>query len=175
MACALKATFGRYKPHLSMLLYQICVAIVYFITEAAFNQGLNPHVYVTYRMTLGGFLLIPFAFFIERNSRPQLTLALFLELFLVSILGMEIVNVKSARGIAKILGTLISLAGAMEGQNQLSLQCPYSTKQQHGASECSVLISGPLSILFMSKPGEMKLNTRELLAPRSSHSFKCGV
>ncbi|XWS76278.1 hypothetical protein CRYUN_Cryun01aG0161600 [Craigia yunnanensis] len=150
MACALKANFARYKAHLSMVLLQILSAILYFITEAAFNQGLNPYVYVTYRYSLAGLLMFPFAYFLERNSRPKLTLALFLELFLVSLLGvglpinmfftslrctsptfvasvfntvssltfviailfrMEVVDVKSPRGIAKIIGTLISLAG----------------------------------------------------------------
>ncbi|XP_017976710.1 PREDICTED: WAT1-related protein At1g43650 [Theobroma cacao] len=150
MACALKATFARFKPHLSMVLAQICSAFLFFITEAAFNQGLNPYVYVTYRLSLAGLLMFPFAYFLERKSRPKLTLRLFLELFSVSLLGialsfnmlfasmrctsptfvtaasnnvpsltfviailfrLEVVDVKSPRGIAKILGTLISLAG----------------------------------------------------------------
>ncbi|KAK6239088.1 hypothetical protein QUC31_004557 [Theobroma cacao] len=150
MACALKATFARFKPHLSMVLAQICSAFLFFITEAAFNQGLNPYVCVTYRLSLAGLLMFPFAYFLERKSRPKLTLRLFLELFSVSLLGialsfnmffasmrctsptfvtaasnnapsltfviailfrLEVVDVKSPRGIAKILGTLISLAG----------------------------------------------------------------
>ncbi|XP_022728506.1 WAT1-related protein At4g08290-like [Durio zibethinus] len=150
MARTLKATFARYKPHLSMILVQILTAIVYFITEAAFNQGLNTYVYVTYRFGIAFLVMFPFAYFLERQSRPKLTLALFLELFVVSFLGvclafnmffaslrctsptfvaavyntvssltfviailfrMEVVDVKSPRGIAKILGTLISLAG----------------------------------------------------------------
>ncbi|OMO60569.1 auxin-induced protein 5NG4-like protein [Corchorus olitorius] len=92
MACTLKAIFERYKPHVSLVIAHTCAAIVYFFIEAAFEQGLNPHIYVTYRFILGGFFLIPFAYFIER---------------------MEIVDVKSPRGIAKILGTIISLAGVM--------------------------------------------------------------
>ncbi|XWS31446.1 hypothetical protein CRYUN_Cryun23aG0076600 [Craigia yunnanensis] len=87
MACALKANFARYNPHLSMILVQIFSAIVYFITEAAFNQGLNSYVYVTYGYSLAGLLMFPFAYFLERKSRPKLTLSLFLELLLVSLLG----------------------------------------------------------------------------------------
>ncbi|XVF71978.1 hypothetical protein PTKIN_Ptkin12aG0083900 [Pterospermum kingtungense] len=113
MASTLKTNFARYKPHVGMVVVQIFAAIVYFITEAAFNQGLNPYVYVTYRYSLAGLLMFPFAYFLERKSRPKLTLALFLELFLVSLLGMEVVDVKSPHGIAKVLGTLISLAGVM--------------------------------------------------------------
>ncbi|XWS31447.1 hypothetical protein CRYUN_Cryun23aG0076700 [Craigia yunnanensis] len=149
MALAFKATFSRYKPHVSMLLSQFCYAIVYFFTEAAFSQGLNPHTYVAYRYCLAGWLMFPFAYFIERKSRPKLTLPLLLELFLLSLIGtltlnmyfaslkytsptfvasllntvpswtfvlaiilrMEVVDVKNPRGIGKILGTLISLAG----------------------------------------------------------------
>ncbi|TYG45110.1 hypothetical protein ES288_D11G149100v1 [Gossypium darwinii] len=84
------ATLERYKPHLIMFLTQIGYAIVYFFTEAAFSQGLNPHIYVTYRFCLSACLMFPFAYFLER---------------------MEVVNVKNPRGMAKILGTLISLAG----------------------------------------------------------------
>ena len=58
MAWAFKVTFGRYKPHPSMVLAQISYAILYFITEASFNQGLNPHVYVTYRYILERYLHI---------------------------------------------------------------------------------------------------------------------
>ncbi|XWS31444.1 hypothetical protein CRYUN_Cryun23aG0076400 [Craigia yunnanensis] len=149
-AWAFKVTFARYKPHLSMVLAQISYAILYFITEASFNQGLNPHVYVTYRYILAGLVMSPFAYFLERKSRPKMTLALFLELFLLSLIGvgltinmyfaslrytsptfvasvfntvssltfiiaiilrMEVVDVRNRRGIAKILGTITSLAG----------------------------------------------------------------
>ncbi|PPD97524.1 hypothetical protein GOBAR_DD05420 [Gossypium barbadense] len=111
MACTFMATLERYKPHLIMFLTQIGYAIVYFFTEAAFSQGLNPHIYVTYRFCLSACLMFPFAYFLERNSRPNLTFRLFSEFFLLSLIGMEVVNVKNPRGMAKILGTLISLAG----------------------------------------------------------------
>ncbi|WRX09120.1 EamA domain - like 6 [Theobroma cacao] len=159
MAWAFKVPLARYKPHLSMVLAQIGYTILYFFVEASFNQGLNPHVYVTYRYILAGLLMSPFAYFLERKSRPKMTVAMFLELFLLSLIGlnflkwknrvgftmnmyyaslrytsptfvasvfntvsiltfvvavilrMEVVNVRSPRGIAKILGTLTSLAG----------------------------------------------------------------
>ncbi|OMP09743.1 Drug/metabolite transporter [Corchorus olitorius] len=135
-----------------MLLTQFGYAVVYFFTEAAFSQGLSPQIYVSYRYCLAGLLMFPFAYLFERNSRPKLTLALFLEICLLSFIGtcltvnmyfaslkytsptfvasffntvpswtfviaiilrMEVVDVKNPRGIAKILGTLTSLAGVM--------------------------------------------------------------
>ncbi|KAL8048148.1 hypothetical protein ABFX02_07G044700 [Erythranthe guttata] len=142
----------RFKPHILMVLAQICYTFMYIITEASFNHGMNPFVYVTYRHVVAGVVTLPFAYFIERKIRPKLTLALFLEIFVLSLLGvsltlnmyftslkytsptllacmvntiasltfilavilrMEIVNIRNPRGIAKILGTVVSLVGVM--------------------------------------------------------------
>ncbi|GAB2302593.1 hypothetical protein Dimus_036596 [Dionaea muscipula] len=70
-----------------MVLVQLSSALVYFITEAAFDQGLNPHVYVTYRHIVGGILVLPFAYFFEKKTRPKLTVTMFVEIFLFSLLG----------------------------------------------------------------------------------------
>ncbi|TQD73433.1 hypothetical protein C1H46_041019 [Malus baccata] len=135
-----------------MVLAQIGYTFLYLITAASFDHGMNPHVFVTYRHIVGGLVMFPFAYFLERKVRPKLTLAVFLEIFLLSLLGvsltlnlyfaslkytsptfvtsvantipsitfiiavilrMEAVDVRNPRGIAKIFGTLISLAGAM--------------------------------------------------------------
>lgn len=133
-----------------MILSQLGYTFLYFITEASFNQGMNPHVYITYRHIVSGFVVLPFAYFLERKLRPKLTWSLFLEIFILSLLGvgltlnmyfaslkftsptfvasmvntiasvtfviaiilrLEYLNIKSSRGIAKIVGTLVSLAG----------------------------------------------------------------
>uniref|UniRef100_M1CNG4 WAT1-related protein n=1 Tax=Solanum tuberosum TaxID=4113 RepID=M1CNG4_SOLTU len=141
----------KFKPHLLMILVQICYTFLYFITEASFSHGMNPHVYVTYRNIVGGLVILPFAYVLERKKRPKLTMALLLEFFVLSLMGvsflnmyfvsltftsptfiasmlntiaaltfvlavilrLEIVNVEDPRGIAKIIGTLVSLAGVM--------------------------------------------------------------
>ncbi|XP_024636479.1 WAT1-related protein At5g07050 isoform X3 [Medicago truncatula] len=82
----------EFKPHLLMLLTQVGYTLIYFITEASFNHGMSPYVYVTYRHIVAGVVMFPFAYFLER---------------------FEIVDVRNPRGIAKVLGTLISLAGVM--------------------------------------------------------------
>ncbi|XP_020261393.1 WAT1-related protein At4g08300-like isoform X2 [Asparagus officinalis] len=142
--------YKRLKPHLLMTLAQIGYTLLYFITEASFNRGMNPHVYITYRHLVGGVVMLPFAYFLERTIRPKLTWALFLEIFVLSLLGvsltlnmyfaslkytspafvssmvntiasmtfviavllkLEKLDVKSPRGMAKIVGTVVSLAG----------------------------------------------------------------
>ncbi|KAI8003770.1 WAT1-related protein [Camellia lanceoleosa] len=152
MAFRLMGMYRRFKPHLLMVIAQIGYTFLYFITEASFNHGMNPHVYITYRHIVGGFAMLPFAYFLERKTRPKLTVALFLEIFVVSLLGasltlnmyfaslrytsptflasmvntiasltfvmavvlrLEVLDIRNRRGIAKVLGTLVSLAGVM--------------------------------------------------------------
>ncbi|XP_016650687.1 PREDICTED: WAT1-related protein At1g44800-like [Prunus mume] len=144
--------YMRFKPHLLMVLTQIGYTFLYFITAVSFDHGMNPHVFVTYRHIVGGLVMFPFAYFLERKVRPKLTLALFLEIFVLSLLGvsltlniyfaslkytsptfvtsiantvpsltfliavilrLEAVDVMSPHGIAKVFGTLLSLAGVM--------------------------------------------------------------
>ncbi|KAL6194800.1 PREDICTED: WAT1-related protein At4g08300-like [Fragaria vesca subsp. vesca] len=144
--------FRKFKPHILMVLAQMGYTFLYFITEASFNHGMNPHVYITYRHIVSGVVMLPFAYFLERKERPKLTVALFLELFVLSLLGvgltlnmyfaslrytsptflasmvntiasvtfviavalrLEALNLRNPRGLAKVLGTLVSLAGVM--------------------------------------------------------------
>ncbi|XP_054802776.1 WAT1-related protein At4g08290-like isoform X2 [Prosopis cineraria] len=144
--------YKKYRPHLLMVLVEVAVTLLYFLIEASFNKVMNLQVFVTYRHALGGIIVLPFAYVLERKARPKLTMAMFMELFLLSLLGfsltlnmyfaslkctspsfvtsmvntisaltfiiavalrLEAVDVKNPRGVAKILGTLLSLAGAL--------------------------------------------------------------
>lgn len=62
----MKGMYKRLKPHLLMTLAQMGYTFLYFITEASFNKGMNVHVYITYRHIVGGFVMLPFAYFLER-------------------------------------------------------------------------------------------------------------
>ncbi|KAI3959223.1 hypothetical protein MKW92_010318 [Papaver armeniacum] len=136
--CEFLSTYSRFKPHFLMVMTQVGYAFLYFIAEASFNHGLNPYVYITYRHIV--------------KVRPKLTLALFAEIFVLSLLGvsltlnmyfaslkytsptflasmvntiasltliiavvlrLEVIDIKSIRGVAKVLGTVVSLAGVM--------------------------------------------------------------
>ncbi|KAJ7979889.1 WAT1-related protein [Quillaja saponaria] len=144
--------YRKFKPHFLMLLVQIGYTFLYLISEASFNHGMNPHVFTTYRQFIGGVVIFPFAYYIESEVRPKLTLTLFLEIFVISLLGislpvnmyfaslrytsptfissmfnttasitfamavafrMEVLNLRNPRGIAKLLGALVSFSGIM--------------------------------------------------------------
>lgn len=61
-----RGTCRRFKAHILMTVAQIGYTILYFITEASFNQGLNPYVYITYRHIVSTLVMWPFAYFLER-------------------------------------------------------------------------------------------------------------
>ncbi|CAN6455692.1 unnamed protein product [Victoria cruziana] len=142
----------KFRPHLVMVATQMGMSFLYFIAQASFGHGLNSFVYVTYRFLAAGLTMLPFAYFLERKVQPQLTVLLFLEIFVLSLLGgsltlnlyfaslrytsatfvasmintiasitfivavaigMEKLDVRSRRGIAKVMGTIVSLGGAL--------------------------------------------------------------
>lgn len=146
----LLSSYKRLKPHLLMILAQMGYTFLYFITEASFSRGMNVHVYITYRHIVGGFFMLPFAFFLERDMRPKLTWKLLFEIFVLSLLGVSLtlnmyfaslkftspafvssmvntiasmtfviavilryekLDVRKARGKAKVIGTVVSLVG----------------------------------------------------------------
>ncbi|KAL1342095.1 hypothetical protein AAHE18_09G134100 [Arachis hypogaea] len=80
----------EFKPHFLMVLAQVGYAFLYFITEASFNHGMSPFLYVTYRHIVAAVVMFPFAFFLERNERPKLTFAIFMEIFVLSLAGISV-------------------------------------------------------------------------------------
>ena len=56
----------KFKPHIIMIISQIGWTLLYFITAASFNHGMNPYVYITYRHIVAGVVMLPFAYFLER-------------------------------------------------------------------------------------------------------------
>ncbi|CAN6296306.1 unnamed protein product [Urochloa humidicola] len=82
--------WSRYAPHALMILVQLCFALMSFITKAALDMELNPYVYVTYRHLLVAVLLWPFAYYFEKMSRPKMTFMLFLEISVLSLLGVSL-------------------------------------------------------------------------------------
>ncbi|KAL8171370.1 hypothetical protein V2J09_023174 [Rumex salicifolius] len=87
---SMKSLCKKFRPHIYMVLSQLGYTFLYFITEASFNHGMNPHVYITYRHIAAGIVMFPFAYFLERKLRPKLTWALFGELFILSLLGVSL-------------------------------------------------------------------------------------
>ncbi|KAJ9696897.1 hypothetical protein PVL29_008896 [Vitis rotundifolia] len=91
-----------------MVLVHTFILFLYFTAEAAFNNGLNPHV-----MDLS-----TFHWWFSGKSQAKLTLVLlcrdiWLSSFWVGYRVLEHLDIRNPRGLAKILGTLFSLVGVM--------------------------------------------------------------
>ncbi|GFP99295.1 wat1-related protein at2g39510 [Phtheirospermum japonicum] len=82
----------KVKPYLGVIFLQFGSAGFGIVAKAALNQGSSNFTFSVYRNAIAAALFIPFAFFLER---------------------IEKVNLKSVRSHAKIMGTLVTVGGAM--------------------------------------------------------------
>lgn len=62
----LRVIYRRFKPHIFMVMVHIGYTFLYLLTEVSFNHGMDAHVFVTYRHAIGGLVIFPFAYFLER-------------------------------------------------------------------------------------------------------------
>lgn len=122
------------------------------ITKVSLNRGMSHYVLVVYRHAFATAAIAPFAFFLERKLRPKMTFSIFMQIFVLGLLGpvidqnfyyaglkftsptfscamsnmlpamtfvmavlcrMEKVDIKKLRCQAKVLGTIVTVGGAM--------------------------------------------------------------
>ncbi|GLT47092.1 hypothetical protein SLA2020_208120 [Shorea laevis] len=140
------------KPYLAMVSLQFGYAGMYVITKVALKHGVNHYVLAVYRHLVATFVIAPFAFFLERDARPKMTLPIFLRItalgflepvidqnlyyqgmkytsatlasatanavpaitfVLALIFRIESFNLKKIQSIAKMVGTVIMIPGAI--------------------------------------------------------------
>nr|CAB3489540.1 unnamed protein product [Digitaria exilis] len=119
------------KPYIIAIIVQMIYAGMFIVSKAAFDKGMNTSVFIFYRQAASSLLLLPVAFFLERNtfslnlynvsmkltsatvasatfnSQPVVTFCLAL------LLRMEVVKLRSSSGIAKVTGVVLCLAGVL--------------------------------------------------------------
>ena len=144
--------FASSKPYLAMISLQFGYAGMNIITKVSLNQGMSHYVLVVYRHAFATAVIAPFAFIFERKGQPKITFPVFMQIFILALLGpvidqnfyyaglkltsptfscamsnmlpamtfvmavfcrMEKIDIKKVRCIAKIVGTLVTVAGAM--------------------------------------------------------------
>ncbi|CAN0862654.1 WAT1-related protein At5g07050 [Linum grandiflorum] len=140
------------KPYFAMIALQFGYAGMNIITKVSLNQGMSHYVLVVYRHAIATAVIAPFALFFERKGQPKITFRVFLQLFILGLLGpvidqnfyyaglkytsptfscamsnmlpamtfvmavicrMEILDLKKVRCQAKLIGTIVTVAGAM--------------------------------------------------------------
>ncbi|KAI0527547.1 hypothetical protein KFK09_003151 [Dendrobium nobile] len=157
MACQLSdgrcnKIFQSSKPYAAMISLQFGYAGMNIITKLSLNHGMSHYVLVVYRHAFAALSIAPFALILERKVRPKITFTIFMQIFILGLLGpvidqnfyyaglkftsptfscamsnmlpamtfimavifrMEKVDLKKVIYQAKLVGTLVTVAGAM--------------------------------------------------------------
>ncbi|CAO2169968.1 unnamed protein product [Urochloa humidicola] len=73
--------------HVAMLALQFGYAGFHVVSRLALNMGISKLVFPVYRNIIALFLLVPFAYFLEKKDRPRLTLSFVVQFFLLALCG----------------------------------------------------------------------------------------
>ncbi|XP_030520412.2 WAT1-related protein At5g07050-like [Rhodamnia argentea] len=142
----------RARPYIAMVSLQFGYAGMNIITKVSLNRGMSHYVLVVYRHAFATAVIAPFALILERKVRPKMTFAVFMQIFVLGLLGpvidqnlyyaglkftsptfscamsnmlpamtfvmavlsrMEKVDMKKVRCVAKVVGTVVTVGGAM--------------------------------------------------------------
>ncbi|KAH6828766.1 nodulin MtN21 /EamA-like transporter family protein [Perilla frutescens var. hirtella] len=151
-SCCLGNFYDKAKPYIAMISLQFGYAGMNIITKVSLNRGMSHYVLVVYRHAFATAVIAPFALILERKVRPKITFTIFMQLFVLGLLGpvidqnfyyaglkftsptfscamsnmlpamtfvmavlcrMEKVDMKKVRCQAKVVGTVVTVAGAM--------------------------------------------------------------
>ncbi|XP_027187368.1 WAT1-related protein At3g28070-like isoform X3 [Cicer arietinum] len=99
-------------PFMGMIVAVLTQSGSMVVIKVAMKDGMNKYVMVVYSMALSSIMLLPLAFFIHRTDRPPLTFSSLCSFFLLALFGMEILNWRHCSSQAKVIGTIVSMAGA---------------------------------------------------------------
>ncbi|CAJ2675088.1 unnamed protein product [Trifolium pratense] len=102
-------------PFTAMVAIECSNVGVSVLFKAATQMGLSYYVFIAYSYVISTLvLLLPLPFFFKRSrGLPPLNVSLIFRIFLLGVLGMEKVNIRSKSTQAKILGSTISILGAL--------------------------------------------------------------
>ncbi|XP_011034692.1 PREDICTED: WAT1-related protein At5g07050-like [Populus euphratica] len=140
------------KPYFAMISLQFGYAGMNIITKVSLNRGMSHYVLVVYRHAIATAVIAPFALIFERKMQPRITFPVFIQIFVLALLGpvidqnfyyaglkftsptfscamsnmlpamtfvmavifrMEKLDIKKVRCQAKLVGTAVTVAGAM--------------------------------------------------------------
>ncbi|XP_075646413.1 WAT1-related protein At5g07050-like [Castanea sativa] len=140
------------KPYFAMISLQFGYAGMNIITKVSLNRGMSHYVLVVYRHAFATAVIAPFALYFERKAQPRITFKVFMQIFVLALLGpvidqnfyyaglkytsptfscamsnmlpamtfvmavifrMEKLNLKKLRCQAKLLGTIVTVGGAL--------------------------------------------------------------
>ncbi|XWS57401.1 hypothetical protein CRYUN_Cryun09bG0171000 [Craigia yunnanensis] len=78
---------GDFMPFLANVLVQLGYAGMNITSKLAMESGMKPLVLVAYRQIFATLAIAPFAFFLERKTRPKITKPILIQIFFCSLTG----------------------------------------------------------------------------------------
>ncbi|KAL8166094.1 hypothetical protein V2J09_007593 [Rumex salicifolius] len=102
----------KMQLHMAMLALQFGYAGFHVVSRFALNMGISKIVFPVYRNIIALLLLVPFAYFLEKKDRPPISFSFLVQFFLLATIGIEKVRLNRKDGIAKVIGTVLCVAGA---------------------------------------------------------------
>ncbi|XP_010520240.1 PREDICTED: WAT1-related protein At5g64700 [Tarenaya hassleriana] len=78
------------KPYFVVILIQTIYAVMFLLSKAVFDRGMNTFVFVFYRQAFATIFLAPLAFFFDRKTAPPLSFVTFIKIFLLSFFGVTL-------------------------------------------------------------------------------------
>nr|ADN33888.1 nodulin-like protein [Cucumis melo subsp. melo] len=144
--------FQNAMPYIAVISLQFGYAGLNILSAIALNGGMSHYVLVVYRQVFATVIMAPFALILERKFRPKITFKIFIQIFVLALLGplldqnlyymglkmtsptiacaivnmlpsvtfamavickIEKLDLKRVRCRAKLLGTIVTLGGAM--------------------------------------------------------------
>ncbi|RZB62440.1 WAT1-related protein [Glycine soja] len=96
-----------------MVLVQVPYAGVSILFKLVANDGMSLRVLMAYRYLFTSVFMIPLAYFVDRKSKPRITVKVLCQAFLCGLFGLERLNIGTSAGKAKVVGTVMGIGGAM--------------------------------------------------------------
>ncbi|KAJ8755988.1 hypothetical protein K2173_024533 [Erythroxylum novogranatense] len=75
------------KPYFAMISLQFGYAGMNIITKVSLNRGMSHYVLVVYRHAFATAVIAPFALIFERKHQPKITFPIFMQIFVLGLLG----------------------------------------------------------------------------------------
>ncbi|XP_017970117.1 PREDICTED: WAT1-related protein At1g70260 isoform X2 [Theobroma cacao] len=106
---------GEVVPFTLMVIMEGCTIGLTILAKTAITGGMSPFVFVVYTNAIGSLLLLPLSFIFhrERTEQSLLTFPLLVRIFFLGLTGTTRLDWRNSSSQAKLMGTLISITGAV--------------------------------------------------------------
>ncbi|KAH9720105.1 WAT1-related protein [Citrus sinensis] len=95
-------------PYAAMVAVQCVQVGITTLSKAAISQGATPLILAVYADAIASLILLPLSFFLNRKNRPPLTFALLCKVFILSLIGITLMQICVYTGVSFSSPTLAS-------------------------------------------------------------------